>query len=123
MEQKTVKISDVLAMLKSGFTRYNNNPGYNPEIGSIKDYYNLTTGEAKLLFAHPKLQKVRTTVKASLIIEDDLEENAQNTVVVDEYVAPETSMEDTTGCVTEGDNRQIKETADMSSEEEFSNLF
>lgn len=78
MSEKVIKISEVLRLLRSGYTRDTSSNLYNPEIGSIKEYYGLTNAELKCLFEHSKLKKVRTIAKPSLIIEDDTEEITEN---------------------------------------------
>ena len=45
-----IKISQVLDDLNRGLTRSPKSPGYNPEIGSIQEKYNLTNKEVKYLF-------------------------------------------------------------------------
>lgn len=70
----TIVISQVLQDLKNGLTRTTTSPGYDPEIGSIQEKYNLNKTQVKSLFEHPQLFKKRTTFKKDLgfIIEDDV---------------------------------------------------
>ena len=73
MTTKSVKITEVLSMLRNGYTRDNTSKLYNREIGSIKEHYGLTNAELKLLFSHEKLKNLKTKPVPSLQIIDDTE--------------------------------------------------
>jgi len=68
----TIKVQDVLAFLKKGYTRYaKDDEGH----GSIQAHYNLSGVEVKELFQHPKLKARKTILpKASLNIIDEEED-------------------------------------------------
>lgn len=70
----TIVISQILQDLKDGYTRTTTSPGYDPEIGSIQEKYNLNKTQVLQLFKHPQLLKKRTIIKKDLgfIIEDDV---------------------------------------------------
>lgn len=59
-QRPTITISEVITLLENGYSRTNAAKNYNPEIGSIEDYYGLSKEQVRLLFQHPKLQGVRT---------------------------------------------------------------
>jgi hypothetical protein len=72
-----IRISEVLDLLAQGYTRTKDTKKYNPEIGSVEEYYNLTPADVKHLFTHPKLvgRKTLTPKVFSFEIEDDTIEN------------------------------------------------
>lgn len=72
-----IKISQVLDDLNRGLTRSPDTPGYDPEVGSIKEKYNLTNKELKYLFASPKLKNRRTGQTVMINIIDDTEETPE----------------------------------------------
>ena len=58
----TIRISDVINMIGTGYTRTPKNAGYNSEIGSIQEHYGLDEKNTKELFRHPKLSGLKTRV-------------------------------------------------------------
>lgn len=77
IEQPTIKISDILSMLKRGFARTPKEKCYDAAIGSISEHYGFDTKQIKEIFEHPKLKGKKTIrVKnevASITIIDDTE--------------------------------------------------
>jgi hypothetical protein len=67
MEPKTIKLSEVVQLLKSGFQRYKRDDKGN---GSIEEKLNLTPAEAKELFSHPKLRGLKTRPVTLQIVDD-----------------------------------------------------
>jgi hypothetical protein len=59
--KKQISISEIITLMNAGYTRTNTARGYNVEIGSIEEYYELPKDQVKLLFEHPKLKDVKTT--------------------------------------------------------------
>ena len=69
MEQIRVTASQVLADLRAGLTRTNKDKFYNPELGCIKEKYNLTTSQLKQIFASPSLKGKKTKLAAEAAAE------------------------------------------------------
>lgn len=80
-------ISTILTMLKNGYTRTPEDKGYDAQIGSIMEFYNVVDkpeitakGIINLLFKHPKLKGKKTIIKRTAanlgftIIDDTVEE-------------------------------------------------
>jgi hypothetical protein len=65
--QKQVKLSEVVELLKSGFTRYKKD---DKGSGSIEEKLSLTPAEAKELFKHPKLVGLKTRPVTLQIVDD-----------------------------------------------------
>ena len=68
---KEIKISQILDDLERGLSRESTSPDYNPELGCIKDKYELTNKELKYLFDHPKLKGKRTKLPVMFTLVDD----------------------------------------------------
>ncbi len=65
---KKVKISEVLALLKQGYTRWKmdeREPGK-----SIESKYGLTWNECKEVFSHPKIKGIRAKARTIEIVDD-----------------------------------------------------
>lgn len=71
---QNIKISEILDDLNRGLARSPKHGGYNPEVGSIQEKYNLTTKELNYLFKHEKLKNSRAGLPVNITIEDDTEE-------------------------------------------------
>jgi len=59
--KKQISVSEIITLMSAGYTRTSTARGYNPEVGSIQEYYDLPKEQVKLLFEHPKLKDVKTT--------------------------------------------------------------
>jgi hypothetical protein len=59
--KKQISVSEIITLMSAGYTRTNTARNYNPETGSIQEYYDLPKEQVKLLFEHPKLKDVKTT--------------------------------------------------------------
>lgn len=70
-EQKRIKPADVLALLKSGYTRYRKDDA---GFGNLQDHYSLTGVEVKRLCQHDLLKKKKTVFPGFVIDEDESEE-------------------------------------------------
>lgn len=83
-----IRISQILDDLERGLTRTPLTPGYNPEIGSIKEKYNLTDKELNYLFKNPKLKGKKTKLPVRFNLIDDTEESddSERAVSVDEAI-------------------------------------
>jgi hypothetical protein len=95
--KKQISISEIVTLMSAGYTRTNTARNYNPEVGSIQEYYDLPKDQVKLLFEHPKLKDVKTTkvVVPMFDIVDDTDET--NTEDNNASVTPNvTSNENTT---------------------------
>lgn len=95
--KKQISISEIVTLMSAGYTRTNTARNYNPEVGSIQEYYDLPKDQVKLLFEHPKLKDVKTTkvVVPMFDIVDDTDET--NTEDNNASVTPSvTSNENTT---------------------------
>ena len=55
-----VSIKQVLEYLKTGVTRHPDSPGYNPDLKSIQEIYELSKKDVTEIFKHEKLKGVRT---------------------------------------------------------------
>lgn len=71
---QNIKISQILDDLTRGLARSPKHGGYDPEVGSIQEKYNLTTKELNYLFSHKKLKNARAGLPVNISIEDDTEE-------------------------------------------------
>ena len=71
MAIKQVKLSEVLSLLKSGYTRWETDA--TEPTKSIETYYGLSGSDARALFAHAKIKRVKTKI-ITLEIIDDVEE-------------------------------------------------
>lgn len=69
--QKTIKISEVLELLDKGYSRTSSDNNYDPKIGSISEYYNLSTNEIKQMFKHPALKGKKTKKPSTFVLFDD----------------------------------------------------
>jgi hypothetical protein len=67
IQQKEIKISEVIALLRRGYSRYRR---LDQGFGSIEQHYRLTYQEARLLFRHEALKHVRTFYPTLRIIDD-----------------------------------------------------
>lgn len=72
-----ISVSEVLGLLEKGYTRTNKTRMYNPEIGSIAEYYDLSDAQVTEMFKHPKLSGKRTkkVLSRSFELMDDTNEN------------------------------------------------
>ncbi len=79
--KKQISISEIITLLHSGYTRTSNAKNYDPEVGSIEEYYELPREQVKLLFEHEKLQGVRTkkVVRPVFDLVDDTTEESDDT--------------------------------------------
>ena len=68
-----IKISQILDDLTRGLTRSPKSTGYNSEIGSIQEKYNLTNKEVNYLFKNEKLKGARVGQPVRINIIDDTE--------------------------------------------------
>jgi len=59
--KKQISVSEIITLMSAGYTRTSTARGYNPEVGSIQEYYDLPKEQVKLLFEHPALKDVKTT--------------------------------------------------------------
>ena len=59
--KKQISVSEIITLMSAGYTRTNTARNYNPEVGSIQEYYDLPKEQVKLLFEHPALKDVKTT--------------------------------------------------------------
>lgn len=55
-----VTVSEVKELLEKGYTRTKTAKGYNPEIGSIEEYYGLPSTQVTAMFKHPALKGAKT---------------------------------------------------------------
>jgi hypothetical protein len=67
IERKRVSVTEVISLLKRGYTRYTaDDAGF----GSVQQHYSLTTGETKILFRHEALKRIKTKFPILEIIDD-----------------------------------------------------
>ncbi len=66
-EKRKIVISEVIELMRNGYTKSPSDSGYNENIGSIQEHYGLTdmegfTAKQQLteLFKHPSLKGIRT---------------------------------------------------------------
>ena len=79
---KNIKISQILKDLSSGLSRSPKSNGYNSNVGSIQEKYELNEKELKALFQHEKLKgKKRGQQTVNIMIEDDTEESSEDSTV------------------------------------------
>lgn len=76
---KTIRVSEVIAKLKSGYTRWESEAF--EEGKSIQAVFGLTFSECKELFKHDKIKGLKTKVPTMLIIDDTVEGQESTTVV------------------------------------------
>lgn len=73
-EKKIISVSNVIALMKLGYTRTPSTKGYDESIGSIQTYFDLTTSQMSSLFKDPRLKHARTSfakrVDNTLVITD-----------------------------------------------------
>lgn len=69
---KEISIREVLAHLENGVTRVKDAAGYNPEIGSIEEIYDLSVSDVKEMFKHPLLKNKKTRPGRSFRLVDDV---------------------------------------------------
>lgn len=98
--KKQISISEIITLMSAGYTRTNTARNYNPEVGSIQEYYDLPKDQVKLLFEHPKLKDVKTTkivVPMFDIVDDTDETNTEdnNTSVTPNVTSNENTTETT----------------------------
>ena len=55
-----VSIAEIKNLLERGFTRTKTAKAYNPEIGSIEEYYDLNPSQVTLMFKTPDLKGLKT---------------------------------------------------------------
>lgn len=66
---KEIKISDIVALLKDGYTRWEKDA---TEAGkSIQTKFDLSFSECKSIFAHPKIKGLKTKIQSVKLIDDD----------------------------------------------------
>lgn len=88
MALKQIKVSEVLELLKNGYTRWEadaTEPGK-----SIETKLGLSKGDANTLYGHPKIKRIKTVIKTLEIIDDTEEEppvEVEAIVVVDDMPA------------------------------------
>lgn len=66
-ELKEVVITQVITLLKKGYSRYRKD---DQGFGSIQEHYGLTFTEMKNLFAHPLLKGIKRSTSRLVIVED-----------------------------------------------------
>ncbi len=98
--KKQISISEIITLMSAGYTRTNTARNYNPEVGSIQEYYDLPKDQVNLLFEHPKLKDVKTTkivVPMFDIVDDTDETNTEdnNTSVTPNVTSNENTTETT----------------------------
>jgi len=92
VKKQGIKISTVLDLMKDGYTRTNSSRNYNPEIGSIQEYFSLSDYEVKHLFSFSKLKNAKTSVAKPINFFIELEDDTEDAVQVEstpEVVEPE----------------------------------
>jgi len=75
MIMKELSIKEILNFLDNGVTRTTESVGYDPNIGSIEEKFELTKTDVKLIFQHPLLKNKKTKQPAAFILVDDVTEN------------------------------------------------
>lgn len=77
--KKQISIAGILEDLQNGLTRLANQDGYDPQIGSIQEKYELSAAEVKHIFKHEKLKGKKTIKQKELSFElvDDVVEDVQ----------------------------------------------
>lgn len=75
-DQVVVSIADIKAWLKTGVTRRIGDPGYNAEIGSVQEKYNMSKAEVSALFQDSRLKglKVSASKPSRIVIAEDITE-------------------------------------------------
>lgn len=68
---KQVRVSEVITLLKSGYTRWENEAFETEK--SIQTHFGLSFSECKELFAHPKIKGLKVKIPTMLIIDDTVE--------------------------------------------------
>ena len=86
--KKQISVSEIITLMSAGYTRTNTARNYNPEVGSIQEYYDLPKEQVKLLFEHPTLKDVKTTkivVPMFDLVDDTIKsDEAQAQDIIDE---------------------------------------
>ena len=77
---KQIKLSEVIQLLKSGYTRL---PRDERALGNIKEHFGLSHTELKELFSHSKLKGIKTRFPSIQII-DDIEETKEQEIIQSE---------------------------------------
>lgn len=73
-----ITVSQILEDLKEGYTRTPDSEGYDPEIGSIMEKYNLTKRDIKSLFEHESLKHKKTRKPVGFVLVDDTQMESEN---------------------------------------------
>tara|TARA_R110001606_G_scaffold398966_1_gene579745 strand:- start:242 stop:721 length:480 start_codon:yes stop_codon:yes gene_type:complete len=61
VQKQGIKISKVLELMKDGYSRTSDSKSYNPEIGSVQEYFSLSDHEVKHLFSFSRLKNAKTS--------------------------------------------------------------
>lgn len=61
-QKQGIKISDVLNLMKTGYTRTAASANYKEDIGSVQSHYQLSDYESKMLFKLPALKNAKTSM-------------------------------------------------------------
>ena len=73
---KRISIQGLLEDLSNGLTRTKNGKGYNPELSSIEEKYELTKADVKEIFKHPLLANKKTRLPRAFVLVDDVTTSA-----------------------------------------------
>lgn len=113
-QKPTIHITTVLHQLKSGFTRTKSDKMYNPNIGSIEEAYGLTPSAVKILFDHPKLKGVRTSVVVEppfiLVDEEEQADTVETTTPTEDFSNDVLEIMPQEESVTENVETELEET-------------
>jgi hypothetical protein len=77
-KKQGIKVSDVLGLMKIGYTRTPGSTNYNSEIGSVQEHYGLTDYEVKHLYKLKALKNAKTSVAEPInffIVDEDEEKD------------------------------------------------
>ena len=79
---KQISIKGILDDLTNGLTRTVDGKGYNSELGSIEQKYELSKSDVKEIFKHPLLANKKTKLPRSFVLVDDV--TASKTITLDD---------------------------------------
>ena len=78
---KQISIKGILDDLTNGLTRTVDGKGYNSELGSIEQKYELSKSDVKEIFKHPLLANKKTKLPRAFVLVDDV--TASKTITLD----------------------------------------
>ena len=88
VQKQGIKISKVLQLMKDGYARTSDSKSYNPEIGSVQEFFSLSDHEVKHLFSFSKLKNAKTSVAKPINFYIEMEDEEVDPMMFKKVIEP-----------------------------------